>query len=55
MSENMMCSAHKASNKKYRDKYDEIFKKLPTQTPTARTGGFVKDKKKYIRKHNEDI
>lgn len=27
MAENLMNSAHKATNKKYRDRYDEIFRK----------------------------
>ena len=45
MSENMMCSGHKGTNKPYRDNYDAVFRK-PTAKPTI----WHKDKSKYSRK-----
>jgi len=45
MSENMMCSNHKANSKEYLDNYDAVFRK-PTAKPTI----WHKDKSKYSRK-----
>ena len=50
MANNLMCQAHKTNSKEYRDEYDRIFKKLPGRIPISKTGGWMKDKKKYTRK-----
>jgi hypothetical protein len=41
MAKNLMCPAHKVTNKAYRDKYDKIFKKdkKKTTTPAVSTKG----------------
>ena len=49
MAKNLMCSAHK-SNENYRDEFDRVFRKLPIRMPISKTGGYMRDKKKYSRK-----